>query len=913
LKLRAGETAQIKIKLVASGGKSEVTVYGTTEGVRADSQIGRRLDSATIDETPILGRKITSLPLLNSAFRQGKGTGDLFVNATYFITGSGSRRTTTFMLDGASNDEGWGRQTAVITVPVAAVQEVNVLTNAFNAEFGWTSGAAMNIVTKSGTNVLHGEGLFMSRPGGAQSRSFSPDSFCPSSIPSCTTPTNLESISPVDIPDSLSQISGSVGGAVVKDKTFFFAAADYTRQNRVTALSSSLPSFVLENGSLRYTGEYRQKLIDARVDHKLNATQSLMFRFNSDRMFDTNPNDAVIGNTAPSAARRYTRRGWSAQANHTAILSSTMLNEGRFSFTNGDPVTLWEPIQASAIYRRVAPGLPFTIGDNRFSDLFSRQANFSDTLSWTHGQHNLRVGGTLSRHMTGGFGNEPGQALLGTYTFFPNQASSQLPFDQLTLDDVQSYSQPITFGTTRDYTLNQWMTAVFAQDSWRVKNDLTVDVGVRYDRQTITDAKANFAPRAGFGWHPNGDSRTSVRGGYAMYYTQVRTNSVASYIMNGVDGFTTYTVTRNAPGDPFPAGFPSCLDASCTPVSFSSNPATAPARNVTIIAGKRAFYQNQFSQFGLNFDLLPNYADEFVNPRSQTATLGVEREVMRGLFVGGDFVHQHWSDLDRTVDLNAPSVFDRTAPGQTRTVAAANATRPIAPVTGGVLNVNTIMNLGEADYNGLQTQVSYRGNSRMLANLSYTLSKATNTSEPDGNGVGPNEANIARLGEVERGLSVVDQRHRAVITFTYLFPYSITAGTVTQLASARPINATTSVDNNGDGASNDRPVIDGAVVGRATFKGTGTQDVSLFVEHRHKLAGGRSVLLRVEGFNLFNHANMLFHGGSSSTYGNGAAPDPAFGRFTTSFSNTTNGITAIPAFANIDPPRMVQLQVRFMF
>ena len=89
LTLRAGETATVKVKLVASGGKTEVTVYGTTQGVRADPQIGRRLDSPTIDETPILGRKVTTLPLFNSAFRQGKGTGDLFVNATYFVTGAG--------------------------------------------------------------------------------------------------------------------------------------------------------------------------------------------------------------------------------------------------------------------------------------------------------------------------------------------------------------------------------------------------------------------------------------------------------------------------------------------------------------------------------------------------------------------------------------------------------------------------------------------------------------------------------------------------------------------------------------------------------------------------------------------------------------------------------------------------------
>ena len=87
-------------------------------------------------------------------------------------------------------------------------------------------------------------------------------------------------------------------------------------------------------------------------------------------------------------------------------------------------------------------------------------------------------------------------------------------------------------------------------------------------------------------------------------------------------------------------------------------------------------------------------------------------------------------------------------------MAAANATRPILPVNGGVRQVNVLMNLGVADYDGLQTQVSYRGNSQMYAAVSYTLSKATNTTEPDGNGIGPNESNIARLGEDERGPSV---------------------------------------------------------------------------------------------------------------------------------------------------------------
>jgi hypothetical protein len=913
LALRSGETATVRVKLVASGGKSEVTVYGTSQGVRSDAQIGVRLDSKTIDETPLLGRKVTTLPLLNSAFRQGKGTGDLFVNATYFITGAGSRRTTTFMLDGASDDEGWGRQTAVITVPVGAVQEANVLTNAFNAEFGWTSGPAMNIVTKSGTNTLHGEALYMGRPGDGQPRSFATDGFCPDSIPSCVVPAGLTAISPVDIPDTLNQYSASIGGRIVEDKTFFFAAFDYTRQNRVTALSPSLPAFVLEDGSLTYTGEYRQKLFDARVDHKLTPGQTLMFRYNLDQMFDTNPNDTVINTTAPSAARRYTRRGWSTQVNHTSVLSPTLLNEARVSYTNGDPVTLWEPIHAQAIYRRVAPSpVPFTIGDNRFSDLYSRQVQLSDTLTMSHGKHQVRLGGSITRHMTGGFGNEPGQQLLGTYTFFPSGPSASLPFEQLTLNDVQNYSQPITFGTTKDYTLNQWMGAAFAQDTFRVSNDLTLDLGLRYDKQSITTANGNIAPRIGFGWHPNGDSKTAIRGGYGMYYTQVRTNSVAGYIMNGLDGFTTYTTpNRTSQSDPFPAGFPTCLDASCTPVDFSTNPATAPSRSITIIAGKRDFYMQQFAQYGLDFNAIAaNYPDEFVNPRSQVTSIGAEREVMQGLFVGADYVHQHWSDLDRSVDLNAPVPFDRTASGQVRTAAAANLTRPLVPRPGGVTNVNTIMNLGVADYDGLQTQISYRGNTKMFLQVSYTLSKATNTSEPDGNGVGNNQANSLRLGEEDRGPSVVDQRHRAVITFHYELPYNITAGTLMMFASARPINPTTGVDNDGDGGTNDRPIAaDGTLMGRSSFRGTGTSEVGIFGEGRIKMPGG-TILLRVECFNVFNHANMLFHGGSSSVYGDTGTPLPTFGQFATVTAGQT---VAIPAFANIDPPRMVQFQVRFLF
>jgi len=901
LTLRSGETATVKVSLLAGSQKAEVTVFGTAEGVRSDPQIGLPLPSYQIGEVPILGRKASALPLLNSAFRQGKGTGDLFVNQVYFITGAGSRRTTTVTLDGANNDEGWGRQTSVATIPIGSIQEMAVISNAFSAEYGWTAGPALNIVTKSGTNNLHGEGLFLIRPGDWQAETFSTDGFCPPSVTTCVTPSTLVAINPVDIPDALQQYSGTIGGPIVHDRTFFFATADYTRQNRTTFLSTSLPAFVLPaDGNLAYTGHYRQFLFNGRVDHKLTSNQNLMFRVNVDRFFDDNPQDAVGGTNAPSVARRYSRRSWTMQVNHTAVLNSKLLNEARFAYLHGDPVTLWEALNLSTTYTR-GGAVPFTIGQSRASDLWGHQVQFSDTLSWSLGKHYLRFGGSVVHHTSGGFGSEPGTAILGTFTF---RNTTTAPFGQLTLADVQNYTQPINFGIS-SYELPQWLNTLFVQDNIHLHRDFTLDAGLRYDRQTLTDAKNNFAPRIGFAWHPGGDSRLVIRGGYAMYYTQIRANAVAGYLVNGLDGLTTYTAT---PGQ---TGFPTCLVGSCLPVAVDPTTIPAsqlPARDITIRAGLRDFYHEQFARFGLNFDRLQNYPDKLVNPRSQVTTIGVEREFFKGMFFSADYVHQHWTNLDRTVDLNAPTPFNRTAPGQVRTVAAANLTRPILPVNGGVRQVNVIMNLGVADYDGLQTQFSYRGSRKMYAAVSYTLSKATNTFEPDGNGIGPNESNITQLGEIERGPSVVDQRHRAVVTFSYHFPFDITAGTVSMFASARPFNATTGVDNNGDGINNDRPVINGVIISKSEFRGTATSDVAAFVEKRFKFSESKSLQIRLEGFNLFNHGNFLGRG--VTTYGDTAVAAPTFGQFVGGAGTATN---AIPAFANIDPPRMFQVQTSFTF
>ena len=128
---------------------------------------------------------------------------------------------------------------------------------------------------------------------------------------------------------------------------------------------------------------------------------------------------------------------------------------------------------------------------------------------------------------------------------------------------------------------------------------------------------------------------------------------------------------------------------------------------------------------------------------------------------------------------------------------------------------------------------------------------------------------------------------------------------MTQFASGRPINSTTGVDNNGDGATNDRPVVNGTVIGKSAFTERARRTCRCSSKAGSRRAA-RTILLRLEGFNLLNHANMLGRG--NTTYGDTGTALSTFGQFA-----PLSGTTAIPAFANIDPVRMFQFQIRFQF
>lgn len=850
--LRAGETATVNVTLTPQIQEANVDIYGTVEGVRSDSpQLGTRLDTVKIENTPTFGRKVTSLVFTNSAVRPARGTGDLFINQFLFIVNGSGRRQTTFEIDGSTGDDAWGRQTIFTAIPIAALQEFTVLTNAASAEFGRTTGNAVNLVTKSGTNDVHGEILFLKRPDSFQARQ-------PASL--------------FATPDRLTQVSTVVSGPIRRDRTHFTVGGEVSSQRRDTPVTSSLAPGIFQ-------GRFRQTLFIGRIDHRINDRHTLSGRANLDVFTDTNPSDAVGGNNLPSAARNFRRSTYAAQLAETAIINPSAINQVRFQFQLASPITQFRPVDPSTQF--VRPGLA-TEGESREATLINHQYQIADTLTLVRGSHNLRVGGDAIFSSSGGNGQEFGAGFtLGQFTLQPGVRT---PINQLTAADlrpavVQRYTQ--SFGNV-NYNEREWLTAIFVQDDWRARRDLTLNLGLRYERQTFTDDRNNFGPRVGFAYNLRGDTRTVLRGGYGIYYSEIRANAGAQYAISGPTGLFTFSAT---PGQ---LGFPT----SFAPIRAFPAGAVLPARDIIIRPG-RASYYNQF------FDVsrLRGYPDKLLNPYTQQATLGMERELWRGWVLSADYVYAHTIGIDRNLDLNAPAPFARTAAGQTRSAAQADATRPILPVPNGFRRIQATVNEGSSLYHGLQLNLNKRLTHNFQLLASYTYSHTINTVEPDAPGGDPNDVN--QVGAFERGDSLLDQRHRAAISGFWQLPFHFTVGELVTLASGRPFNITTGVDNNGDGANTDRPIVGGALIGRNAGRTSPVYDVALFLERDFHLTERVHLDLRAEGFNLFNHPNTV---GRNGVYGNNAngQPLPTFGQI-------------VGGIANVDPGREFQFIGRLRF
>ena len=814
-------------------------------------------------------------------------------SAALITTNGAGRRQTLFELDGSNGIDLWGRQTIFSTVPLDGVQEMTVLTNAFSAEYGSTTGGVVNVVTRSGGNSFHGDLAVAWRPAQTSAR-----------LSGFTSTTGVSSGNQLSS-DKLAQGAASVSGPIGSGgKTHFFASGEYSSQDRVSPVTSPV-------APQEFVGEYRGWLGLLRLDHQLTSTNNLFFRADADYFHDTNPNGIVGGNSLPSVARTFKRKTYSASLGDTAAITPTLVNNARLQFQLASPITEFDPVIFGTQFQVPIKNFgTFTTGTSQSALLMNRQYEASDTVSALHSRHDLRFGGSMIHAHSGGNSKEFGGPItLGQFVYNscdPTLFGGLIGCETTYLQDishVSSYTQ--SFGN-QNYTVNDTLWSAFLQDNFELRPEFTLNLGIRYERQTFTDATHDFGPRLGFAWNLRDTGTTVIRGGFGIYYSQIPDNQEANYAFGDpASGIFNFTAQSGQ------VGFPSSISAAPLP-AFPAGGAV-PVRSLYIRPG-RASYYNQF----FPVSQLIGYQSALLNPYAEQWTFGLEHLLRPNWVLAVDYVGSHTLRILRPLDVDTPSPWVRTQQGPltVRTGSAANCTRPLWTAFYGQAGracptnpqplYSTILsdvNDGFANYNALDVNLSHRLSSRSVMLLSYTWSHALDNVDPDVPSQNPNDPNF--VGAVEYGNAIFDERHRLVLSGSYVAPLKITLGGVATAGSGFPFNYTTGANNFGDpGATTDRPVINGVVVGRNTGRGNWTFDISPFVERPFRITERLALNIRAEAFNVLNHPNFI---GYSGGFGNGAPPVPVCHCAGGGFGQPLTGIT------NQLPARSLQFQARLTF
>ncbi len=860
--LSGDSTASIELQLNVSGGSTELTVTGTVGEARTDEpQLGIFLNSAKIQETPLYGTKITYLPLLSAANRPAINQGDIFMNQNLFTTNGSGRRQTWFEVDGANAIDSWGRQTIFTNIPATAVDQISVLTNSFSAEYGGSTGGVVSIVTKSGGNFYHGQVFELWRPSATEAAL---SGFNSSNATSGNDLTN----------DTLGQSAASISGPIgAKKLTHFFAGAEYSREDRASPVTSPL-----DPGN--FIGHYRDWLAILRLDHQLSTNNNVFLRGSADGFYDTNPNGIVGGSSLPTVARTFRRKTYTVEAGDTAVLSPAMVNSLRLQFQLASPITEFDPVIYGTQYVvPISSGGTFTSGTSQSALLMNRQYEIAETLSLSKGKQQFKFGGNAIYAHNGGNSKEFGGPIyLGKFTYNTCTQSASFCESQAYLGNIANVANYQQSYGNADYTVNDTLWSLFVQDDYHVSSKLTLNLGLRYEQQTFTDSRGDVAPRAGFVYDVKGDGKMVLRGGFGIYYGQIVDNSEANYALTGPTGVFNYTAT---PGQ---TGFPTSIAAAPLP-AFPPG-AQVPLRSLYIRPGQSA-YLNQF----FPTSTLIGYPNKLLNPYSEQWTIGFERQLVPTWVLAVDYVGTHTIRINRPLDVDLPSPFIRTQPNQIRSAQAANCTRPYWIYWYAQANktcstttasnpqppysvIQSDVNDGYSYYEALDVNLNHSFSHGFSMLASYTWSHAIANVDPDVPSQNPNDPNFT--GQAEVGNAIFDQRHRFVLSGTYVAPLKIRIGGIATLATGLPYNFVTGTTNSGDtGATTDRPVIKGAVVGRNTGRGGDIYSVDPFIARSFAIIHERLQLdLRAESFNILNHANFV---GYSGTWGNGATAGPGFG------------------------------------
>ena len=801
LTLSVSSTIQQNFKLQVASSSQTMVVTSTTPVINTSSvSVGQVIDSRTVQQIPLNGRHFTDLSLLVAGTvtppQNGFLSAPLRGQGSFAINTAGNREdTVNFMINGVNLNDIVQNQ-ITFQPSINTVDEFKLDNSTYPAEYGRDSGAIVNIATRAGSNDFHGELFEYLRNDAMDARNY----FNPTPIQQS--------------PFKRSNFGASAGGPLWKNRTFFFFTYEGLRQRQGLTINTVVPTAAqhiqanagsnpvvkqllsnvpLPNVGNSFVGSAVAPVnIDqgtANISHQLtqndhlNAYYALQYDFRQEPTLQGD-NIPGFGDVRQSHRQIFT-------FNESHIFSPTTVNEFRVGYnriwiefapfvqTNPQSIGIGDGITG-------AVGLPqITIKDSGV--IFGGPTGFpqgrgdytaavSDTLSRTVGKHNIKFGGEYRRSNVNSFAGDTGLFTFNT-------------FNQFLSDQAASFSVNPATNPSRIF-INAL--GLFVQDSYKVTDRLTLDLGMRYDwNGTPTEARdrfvefnpaivglqrmkqpykqnaKNFEPRVGFAFDPFGTQKTIIRGAYALQADQPIAN----------------LVTPLASNPPFN-----------NPVTFSGNGTTS------FVTLENAFNEVTGSGGSLSPTTVnPNFRNAYV----QQWNFNIQQELTNSLGMMIGYFGNKGTDLRISRNIN------QLINGVSRPYAVLSAASQYDAGTK-LNNITEYDSAGNSSYNALWVTATKHFSKDFEFDASYTWSKSLDLNSLNSQGtVVQNSYYISG----DRGLSDFDARHRFTFNGIYDLPFKANRWVsgyeftgVLQLQSGNPVNLITT-DNAYTGTQTLRPSI----------------------------------------------------------------------------------------------------------
>jgi outer membrane receptor protein involved in Fe transport len=751
-----------------------VTVEATAPVIEATTiTVGQTINQRTVQEIPLNGRHFVDLGLLIPGSvtppQNGFLTAPLRGQGSFAINTAGNREdTVNFMVNGINLNDMVQNQ-ITFQPSINTVSEFKVDNSTYSAEYGRNSGAIVNIATRSGQNNFHGEVFEFIRNNALDARNF------------------FNPVGTQMSPFKRNQFGAAFGGPIKKDKTFFFLSYEGLRQrqglttsptvlttlqrNQVAAGGNATSQAILaliptanDPGGSKFLGSATAPVdIDqGTADISHNISNNIRLHGYYAGQHDLRQEPLLQGNTLPGFGDTRESKRQIATVSLDQTLSSSMVNEARVGF-NRIHITFSPNDKRNPVAFGIQDGNNFNAGLPQISingtginlggpggfpqGRGDTTAVFSDTLSYIRGKHSFKFGGEFRRFYNNNFNGDTGTLTFNSVTDFAAGLANAFA--------ISPGNLPSRIATGE--------MGFFGQDSWKVSQRLTLELGLRYDwNQTPTEAlgrfsnlivsggqanlvpfidtpyqqnNMNFQPRVGFAFDVFGSGKTILRSGYAVLTDQPITNLVTP-------------LTGNPPFG--------------NPLNFVPS-ATKPKTTYTTLLGDAGAS-----------GLAPTVVDpNFKNSYVESYNLNIQQQVSKNWSLMVGYFGSEGHHLRTRVNLNqfeldstGHAIIDPITLKQVRPFNRLSSASPVDP-NALVGNISDNVSIGNSNYNALWISSNMRPWHGLQFNASYTYSKSIDYTSQNGQGVViQNSLNPAG----DRGLSDFDARNRFVVNFIYDIP-----------------------------------------------------------------------------------------------------------------------------------------------